>query len=297
MKWIWAWTAILAVAFVTGSAMADEEQAVPGTKPAKALVYKTIGDVKLQLHVFLPPDGTPANVPAIVFFFGGGWTGGNPTQFYEQCKYFAARGMVAISAEYRIKSLHGTSAVECVKDGKSVIRWIRAHAAELGVDPAKIVAGGGSAGGHVAACTGVIEGFEDENDDHAVSSRPAALVLFNPVLEIPENSRFADRFQGHQNELSPLGHAAKGCPPTIVFHGTADTTVPFASVERFRDKMKEAGNICEIVPFEGEKHGFFNFSRNRNAFDATMAAADAFLVAQGILKPAAPEKSAEKKRP
>jgi acetyl esterase/lipase len=297
MKWAQVWIATIAVALVVGSAMADEEQVVPGTKPAKTPVYKTIGDVKLQLHVFLPPEGTPANAPAIVFFFGGGWTGGKPTQFYEQCKYFASRGMVAISAEYRIKSLHGTSAVECVKDGKSAIRWVRAHAADLGVDPAKIVAGGGSAGGHVAACTGVIEGFEDENEDRAVSSRPAALVLFNPVLEIPEKSQFVDRFQGRQKDLSPLGHVAKGCPPTIVFHGTADSTVPFASVERFRDKMKEAGNICEVVPFEGEKHGFFNFSRNRKAFDATMAAADAFLVAQGILKPAAPERPAKKKDP
>ena len=297
MKWVRVWIATLAVALVIGGAMADEEQAAPVVNPAKPLVYKAIGDVKLQLPVFLPPEGMTANAPAIVFFFGGGWTGGTPTQFYEQCKYFASRGMVAISAEYRINSLHGTSAVECVKDGKSAIRWVRAHAADLGVDPTKIVAGGGSAGGHVAACTGLIEGFDDENDDRAVSSRPAALVLFNPVLEIPEKSRFVDRFQGHQKELSPLDHVAKACPPAIVFHGTADTTVPFASTERFRDKMKEAGNVCELIPFEGEKHGFFNFSRNRKAFDATMAAADAFLVAQGILKPAAPEKPAEKKIP
>lgn len=108
------WIATIAVALVIGNAMAEEEQAVPGTRPAKTLVYKTIGDVKLQLHVFLPTEGTPANAPAVVFFFGGGWTGGTPTQFYEQCKYFASRGMVAMSAEYRIKSLHGTSAVECI---------------------------------------------------------------------------------------------------------------------------------------------------------------------------------------
>jgi len=288
MKTMNKWVCVTAIGILltVEAATAEDKWAAQDTQPSKKIVYKTVGDVSLQLDIFVPSKKDTSNESAIVFFFGGGWTGGTTRQFYEQCKYFASRGMIAISAEYRIKSKHGTSAVECVKDGKSAIRWVRAHAVELGIDPEKIVAGGGSAGGHVAACTGIIKGFEDENDDDAnVRSRPNAMVLFNPALDIPEDSRFADRFQGREKELSPVAHVEKGLPPTIIFHGTADTTVPFESVERFRDKMIEAGNTCELMPFEGEKHGFFNFSRNKEEFEQTMAAADRFLVTQGFLKP------------
>jgi len=118
--------------------------------PDHKVTFKTVGDVTLQLHVFNPENHKATDkTPAIVFFFGGGWVGGSPSQFYPHCKHLAEKGMVAISAEYRVKKPHGTSPIECVKDGKSAIRWVRQHAAELGVDPNKIAAGGGSAGGHV----------------------------------------------------------------------------------------------------------------------------------------------------
>ena len=91
--------------------------------------------------------------------------------------------MVAICAEYRIKSKHGTTPFECVDDGKSAVRWIREHADDLGIDPNKIVAAGGSAGGHVAACTAVINGYETNSENMDISSKPNALVLFNPVID------------------------------------------------------------------------------------------------------------------
>ena len=121
-------------------------------------VYKSAGGADLKLHIFEPserPSDKP--LPAIVFFFGGGWTGGTPSQFFQHSRYLASRGMVAVSAEYRVKNRHGTTPAECVADGKSAVRWLRSHAAELGIDPARIAAGGGSAGGHVALCTAVIE--------------------------------------------------------------------------------------------------------------------------------------------
>lgn len=125
---------------------------IEGFTPDKSVIYKTVDGVDLKLHLFYPSDSNRSDkMPAIIFFFGGGWNGGSPSQFYPHCKYFASRGMVAMSAEYRVKSVHGTSPRECVKDGKSAIRWIRQHAAQFGIDPNAIVAGGGSAGG---ACRG-----------------------------------------------------------------------------------------------------------------------------------------------
>ena len=101
----------------------------------------------------------------MVFFFGGGWNGGSYTQFSRHADYLASRGMVAFAADYRTKSKHKTEPKACVSDGKSAVRWIRGNAAKLGVDPKKIIAGGGSAGGHVAATTATIKAFDESSDD------------------------------------------------------------------------------------------------------------------------------------
>ena len=253
-----------------------------GLRPGQ-IAYKTVGDVTLNLHVFRPEGWQASDArPAIVFFFGGGWKGGTPKQFYRQSAHYAELGMVAFTAEYRVKSLHGTSPFECVEDGKSAVRYIRAHAGELGVDPARIVAGGGSAGGHVAACTGVIEGFES-GDNSGVSSKPNALMLFNPVLDTTGRKHNIEKLKGREQELSPVHHVKAGAPPTIIFHGTEDTTVPFESAERFCQTMQSMGNRCELVAFEGASHGFFNYGRFQNAFDVTLQKGSAFLKSLGYL--------------
>jgi len=267
-------------------------------KPTRSVVYKTVRNVRLQLRVF-EPEGHKASEkrPAIVFFFGGGWVGGTPGQFYPQCAYLASRGMVAISAEYRVKSRHKVSPFECVTDGKSAVRWVRANAATLGVDPERVAAGGGSAGGHVGACTGTIEGLEEPGEDAAVSSKPNAMVLFNPVLALdfeewkkaglPEArvAQLRQRFGGRDpREISPVHHVKAGIPPTIVFHGKADKTVPYATAERFATSMKAAGCRCELVGYDGLGHGFFNFGRgDGKPFPDTMRRADAFLASLGWL--------------
>ena len=270
---------------------------VQAMKPTRAVVYKTINGAKLRLHVFEPDGHTPADRrPAAVFFFGGGWTGGTPQQFFPQCKYLASRGMLAASAEYRVKNRHGITPYECVADGKSAIRWVRAHATKLGVDPDRIAGGGGSAGGHVAACTGVIEGLEEKGEDAAVSSRPNALVLFNPavVLDFEEwkkrgipaerLEKIRQRFQGRDPKgVSPCHHVKAGAPPTLVLHGRADTTVPFATAERFAEAMKKAGNRCQLVGYDGQGHGFFNLGRG-DAFFQTLREADKFLASLDYLK-------------
>jgi acetyl esterase len=251
--------------------------------------YKTANQVKLMMHIFEPqvrPDNKPA--PAILFFFGGGWVDGDIRQFYPQCEYFASRGMVAIAVEYRIRRKHKATPFECVADGKSAIRWVRANAGELGIDPDKVVAAGGSAGGHVAACIALIDCCEEKGEDLSISSMPDALVLFNPVIdtspEVFENEVLKERWK----ELSPVHNVKEGMPPTIILHGTEDTIVPLEHVVRFCELMKAAHNLCELAAFEGEKHGFFNhylyrkFSDNQG-FRDTLRAADQFLSKHGFL--------------
>jgi len=164
-----------------------------------------------------------------------------------------------MSAEYRVKQKHGASPFDCVADGKSAVRWVRSNAKELGIDPNFIVASGGSAGGHVAACTGVIEGGENENEDLNVSSLPNAMVLFNPVLDTTETGYGMKKVgQARKTEISPNHQVRSGIVPTILFHGTADKTVPYKNAQTFTRLMKEAGNQCQLESFEGKGHGFFN---------------------------------------
>jgi acetyl esterase/lipase len=271
---------------VSNLAVAADSKWGTKARPTRTVVYKDSDFVELRLHVFEPKQTSgPTRPAAIVFFFGGGWTGGSPGQFYPHCEYFASRGMLAMSAEYRVASRNGTSPFSCVRDGKAAVRWIRAHADELNIDPNKIVAGGGSAGGHVAASTALIKGVDASCKASGVSARPDAMILFNPVIDTTKQGYGEGKLPGCALELSPVHHVRPGLPPTIVFHGTADTTVPFENVVRFEKRMKEAGNVCELVPFEGQKHGFFNRSRNPKAYAQTIKAVDAFLVAQSLLAP------------
>jgi acetyl esterase len=278
--------ACIAVALMAG--WPGPARAAEGFAPDAKMVYKRIGAVELQLHLFKPADHAPGDRrPAIVFFFGGGWVDGTPAQFYPQARRFAENGVVAMSAEYRVKNRHHTTPFECVKDGKSAVRWIRQHAAELGIDPDRIVAAGGSAGGHVAACTALIRGHEEDGEAADVSSVPNALILFNPVVDTTGHG-YGVGSVGHdrRTRLSPAHHVRGGLPPTLIFHGTADRTVPFENAERFARLMRAAGNTCILTPFENRGHGFFNASSVRPAndnkdFEATMARSLAFLAELG----------------
>ena len=261
---------------------------------AKVEVYKAAGETKLKLFIF-NPAGAPAR-SAIVFFFGGGWKGGSPVQFETQCRYFASRGMLAVAADYRVSSRNGTKITDCVRDAKSALRYLRQNASRLGIDPQRIAAAGGSAGGHLAAAAGIIPGLDDPAEDASISSRANALVLFNPAVvtaAMPASERMTLGAVSNLPELegidrtavSPWHHIAPGNPPTIIFHGRADTTVPYATVEAFTRKMLAAGNRCELVGFDGAVHGFFNYRAAGNKeYDETLQRADKFLTSLGYLR-------------
>lgn len=249
-------------------------------QPGRIVEYKRVGDSTLTLHLFNPPGHKADDqTPAIVFFFGGGWTGGVPKQFYKQSAHLASRGMVAICAEYRIESKHQTSPRECVKDGKSAMRWVRSHAVELGIDPDRIAAGGGSAGGHVAAATATLAGFNEEGEDISVICKPAALVLFNPVFDNGPEGYGYDRVKDYWKEFSPLHNLDASAPPTLVMLGTKDNLIPVATAEAYQAKMKALGVRCDLILYEEQPHGFFNQAK----YQETLQAADDFLVSLGYL--------------
>lgn len=252
--------------------------------PDSIITYKIAGEANLQLHVFAPSDHkSSANRPAIVFFHGGGWRGGDPRQFYPHCSYLSERGMVAITAEYRLERTHGTTPHEAVMDGKSAIRHVRLHAKEMGINPDMIAAGGGSAGGHVAAAAAIIKGFEEEAENLNISARPNVLVLFNPVYDNGPDGYGYDRVEEYWKEFSPMHNIDEHTPPAIVFLGTEDRLIPVATAEKFRDRMVQNGIRSELVLYEGADHGFFNYRGDKKYFRATVMEMDRFLTSHGYL--------------
>lgn len=283
----------LCIALTAGAQEKTAKKKAGGYPPViegtKSETYRKVGDTELKVWIFEPTSKAAKPLPAIVFFFGGGWSGGSPTQFEPHSRHLAARGMIAIVADYRVKSRQNAQPADCVGDAKACVRWIRANAARLGIDPERIAAGGGSAGGHLAAAVATLPGLDSAPDDKSISCLPNALVLFNPAtvlapfpgLDLKGFGAGLDkaRFGCEPVEISPLHHVKKGTPPTIIFHGKADTTVPYTTVEKFAEVMKAAGNRCELVGYEGQPHGFFNKSK----YAETLAATDTFLVSLGYL--------------
>lgn len=256
--------------------------------PPRAEIYRQVDDIDLRLWIYGDPE-PEREKPAIVFFFGGGWTSGTPAHFEPQARHFAARGMIAITVDYRVKSRHGVKPVECVRDAKAAVAWVREHAGRLGIDPGRIAAAGGSAGGHLAACTGTLPGFGSDE-------RPNALILFNPACVLADlgewkacgfGAKSSRRVLGTEPEaLSPGHHIGPHTPPTLIVHGEKDTVVFLASVEVFAAEMKRAGRPCTLIRYPEAGHGFFN---QGEAYRRTLAQADAFLVDLGWLEPAATE--------
>jgi acetyl esterase/lipase len=261
----------------------------PVIEGTQSETYRKVDDTELKVWIFDPAHKGTKPLPAIVFFFGGGWSSGSPTQFEPQSRHLAARGMIALVADYRVKTRQNAKPVDCVADAKACVRWVRANAARLGIDPDRIAVGGGSAGGHLAASVATLPGLDPAPDDKSISCLPNALVLFNPGtvmapfpgLDLKGFGAGLDKekFGCEPTEISPLHHVKKGTPPTIIFHGKADSTVPYSTVEKFAEVMKAAGNRCELVGYEGQPHGFFNKAK----YAETLAATDDFLVSLGYL--------------
>jgi acetyl esterase len=275
------------------TAAEPEQPAAPNAKPTGARqpderhVFKTTPQGDLKLHVYLP-SGWKAEEkrPAIVFWFGGGFTKGSPIAFSRQSEYFASRGLVCICAEYRIKSVHGTAIDKCLEDARSAMRWVKSHASQLGIDPEKVIVSGGSAGGTLALSVALADGPNAKEDDLAVSLKPCAMVLFNPAQGIAgmakqgETSAAADDDKARiAGQISQIDHPQKDEPPAIFFFGTDDRLLK-ASRE-FCLEAAKTGNRAELWTAEGQGHSFFN---RPPWYQATLRKADEFLVSLGYLQ-------------
>jgi len=263
-------------------ALSSVVSAAQENSDVKSMVYKTVGEKELWIYITYPPGWKATDRrPAIIFFFGGGWNGGSVDQFEPQAEYFASRGLVAARADYRVKSRDGVTPDKCVEDARSAVRWLRGNAKRLGIDPGKLIASGGSAGGHLAACTMIDRSVEAEGDDLSISTVPQAMVLFNPVLSF-ENEQMISRLGDNKNlahKISPTAYLDKNSPPALILFGTADRLKVFG--DEYWKKAEALGVRADKYLAEGQGHGFFNRSP---WLERTMIAADEFLASLGFLK-------------
>ena len=244
---------------------------------SEKILYKKTPQEDMYFYLLRSERKTKKALPAIIYFTGGGWVNGSVDSQIANAAWFRDHGIIGIAADYRVKSRHGTTPVECIRDAKSAVRYVRAHAKELGIDPNKIIVAGGSAGGHIAACTS-ISGEDEPGEDLSISSKGNALVLHNPVL----GEGFGGEFFNEHPGFSPILHVDKGWPPTIISCGTADKTTPFAVAQKFTRLMTEAGNTCELIPVKDADHSCDWPVSNPN-FLPTLQRMTQFLVEQKII--------------
>jgi acetyl esterase/lipase len=222
-------------------------------------VYKTVGGQSLSLVVNKPWDWKASDRrPAIVIM--SNWFHSTNSRFDEYCRYLASRGMVCIQVEARTIPVDGTDPPDiCIMDCKSAMRWVRAHAVQLGINPYRIAAAGPSSGGQLAAASAMINGVNDPSDNLHVSAKANALLLINPVIDNGPDGGWGYKQTGDRyRELSPAHNISHDDPPTILFFGDHDRDVPFSTVQRFHANMLNAGVRCDLVVFPGQDHAFWN---------------------------------------
>jgi acetyl esterase len=268
--------------------------AAPGEPASQAPaehIYAQPNGTQLKAYVFSPDKTAKRSRSAIVLFHGGGWSMGEPSWAFARAKHFAERGMVAVAAQYRLSDQKEITPHEAMADARAAIRWVRGHADSLGIDPKRVAAFGWSAGAHLAASAAI---FDKDASAYGVSARPDALVLLSPAVSLGADS-WAQRLlmdRGSARDISPDEHVRKGLPPTLILQGDVDTVTPMAGSQRFCERMRAAGNVCQLQVYKGFGHLFTPADTPDDGMPqpdpatsaAAMARADRFLESLGFLK-------------
>ena len=254
----------------------------PGVRE-ETRVYKKTPQGELELAIDFPGDWKARDRrPAVVLYHGGGWDIGGTGAFARQGRYLATLGLVVVRPTYRIKSKHNSTPLDSLLDAKTAMRWVRSRASELGIDPDRIAAGGGSAGGHVAASLFTDEAHQDPGDDLAISTKPNLLILFNPALNLTLSEPVTEWLGGEEKtrSISPNFHLTAGMPPTILLVGTEDRLCYRPGLE-WVGQGKKLGYTSEVWVAQNIGHGFFNDSP---WYEVTLSIVHEFLARQGYLE-------------
>lgn len=262
----------------TVRARSGQESASAGTATVfRNLEYSRTGSRSLMLDVYRPGKSDEP-FPLVIWIHGGGWHSGSRTPC--PAAWLVQHGYAVASIDYRL-SREATFPAQIV-DCKAAIRWLRAHAAEHGIDPDRVGVWGASAGGHLAALLGTagdVPLFDSpENPEH--SSRVQAVCdFFGPTYLVLSGTRDEMGRVGMESVTRLLGGPAGNLyekaalaspatfvtpddPPFLIVHGSRDPVVPLAQSRLLFDALQNAGVDATLHVVEGAGHGFRNFGVN-----------------------------------
>ncbi|MEM7697267.1 MAG: alpha/beta hydrolase [Verrucomicrobiota bacterium] len=276
---------ILLIIFLVAGflAVGAAEEELVNTPEGRIFTYKRDGDIPREIEVFFPTDHDPstAAVPGIIMFHGGGWGGGDRKQFRYLCHYFSTRGLVAATVTYQLATKASSEEAKgpgsrkrvCITGAKSAIRWYKEKANELGIDSERVIAGGGSAGGHISLLATTNPGLNDPRDPEQYDTTVAAYLLFNPALSAGD---------AKDSEVDFLQHLSADLSPAIVFFGSEDKWFKNGwQAANARISSLSIDESVELWIAEDQGHGFFN---HQPWADITLLEADRFLRDLGYLE-------------
>lgn len=213
-------------------------------------IYKQIDGNNLALDLYKPKKALAERLPVIILFHGGAWSKGDKDAFKTQCIFFAEQGIAAVTANYRLVNRDATGILKtkavCIVDAKSAIRWVIAHADKLGIDPDRMILGGGSAGGHLATMATFDQDLNDPQDDASITIGPKGLVLFNPAYSLNGDM-----------QLQPFDKIDRPSPPVILFFGDKDQKW-LPGGQKFHELLKNLQVHTELWIAPDQAHAFFN---------------------------------------
>jgi acetyl esterase/lipase len=237
------------------------------------ITYATASGFDCKLDVYRPA-GAVSPVPTVIFIHGGGWVAGTKESAVLQILPYLEMGFAVVNVEYRLaKTALAPAAVE---DCRRALRWVWVNAKTYAFDTTKIIVTGGSAGGHLALMTGMLEesdGLDQTTGWDPVAVRPRVAAIVNwygitdvvDLLEGPNYQQYAAAWLGSLPDrksiaasVSPLTYVRKTTPPIFSIHGTADQLVPYAHAGRLHDALKTNGVKNELVTITGGRHGGFS---------------------------------------
>ncbi|MEV1015499.1 alpha/beta hydrolase [Micromonospora sp. NPDC049801] len=252
---------------------------MPGTCLTSSTSYRATDGSELPLLVFEPGDGTPPRA-GVVLFHGGALRGGSPHGLAPHCRALASRGILAVSAGYRLLGLGATSIDDCLADVRRAVAQFGRLAASRGLAASQLASGGSSAGAHLAMLAALTPSRA------APEPGVAAVVALNPAgLNLGVRTADAQRRlerqvgldAGRLIEYSLIERVRPGNPPTQIHHGTRDEVEPIDCARRFRDAMARAGNECALLEYEDAEHGF-HYPGDGGHFDDVIDATALFLL-------------------
>lgn len=221
----------------------------------------------LLMQVFRARGQSPGpQAPLVLLVHGGGWVTGDIRQFHPQCRFFSARGLDCVAVAYRVRSQHGSTPGDALDDLRDAVRFLRRHHSSLNLPLQRLVVGGGSAGGHLAAGLASPLPWPDPGADPATPTRPDAVLLYNPMLDLSPGMPDHGPVAAHWQALSPQHHLSAATSPTLVMSGDHDPEVAVATVQTHVQRLQALGVNARAVTYPGAGHGFFNPGAGRMAW-------------------------------